>query len=173
MLINLTDVFTSEDKEQSVSVLLEAEELTAGGQKRAVLKKSPVDLVLSNSGRGEAVVKVWADLTFEAFCDRCLKETSVDIQLSAERAVYSPEKERDTEEDDQPYMEGYQLNVETLVQHEVLLNWPMKILCKEDCKGVCSVCGRDLNSGSCGCDSFVPDPRMAVLKDIFNANKEV
>ena len=49
----------------------------------------------------------------------------------------------------------------------------MKILCKPDCKGICPTCGRDLNTGTCDCDNFVPDPRMAAIKDIFEADKEV
>ena len=53
-------------------------------------------------------------------------------------------------------------------------NMPTKILCKPDCKGICKVCGKNLNEGDCGCDQFVPDPRMAAIKDIYDAfNKEV
>lgn len=70
-------------------------------------------------------------------------------------------------------MEGYQLNVDVLVYNELLMNQPEKVLCKPDCKGICMKCGKDLNEGECGCDTFVPDPRMAVLQDIFKANKEV
>jgi uncharacterized protein len=70
-------------------------------------------------------------------------------------------------------MEGFQLDLDALVQNEILVNWPVKILCKEDCKGICPKCGQNLNVGNCGCDTFVPDPRMAVLKDIFESNKEV
>ena len=70
-------------------------------------------------------------------------------------------------------MEGYHLNVDELINDELLLEWPTKILCREDCKGICKICGRNLNDGECGCDDFVPDPRLAVIKDLFNANKEV
>ena len=88
--------------------------------------------------------------------------------------MVSPDVElSEDSDDDQEYMEGYQLNVETFVYDEILLNWPMKILCRPDCKGVCPVCGKNLNDGECGCDTFVPDPRMAAIQDIFNANKEV
>ena len=76
-------------------------------------------------------------------------------------------------DDDMNFMEGYHLDVDVLVDNEILLNWPMKILCTESCKGICKVCGKNLNDGDCGCDDFVPDPRMAAIKDIFNANKEV
>ena len=75
--------------------------------------------------------------------------------------------------DDLSFMEGYQLNAETFVYNEIMGNWPAKILCKEDCKGLCLVCGQNLNERDCGCDTFVPDPRMAVIQDIFNAYKEV
>ena len=50
---------------------------------------------------------------------------------------------------------------------------PVKVLCRPDCKEICKKCGHNLNDGDCGCDTFVPDPRMAAIKDIFNANKEV
>ena len=87
--------------------------------------------------------------------------------------VFSPEKAGEAEDDEQNFMEGYELNVVNLVNNEILMSWPMKVLCKPQCKGICTVCGKDLNTGECGCDTFVPDPRWAALKDIFNANKEV
>ena len=79
----------------------------------------------------------------------------------------------DEEDDDRSFMEGYQLNVEDLLNNEIIINWPRKILCKPDCKGICMKCGRNLNTGTCECDTFIPDPRMSVIKDIFHANKEV
>lgn len=97
------------------------------------------------------------------------------MELDFFREVFAPDKttEYTEEEDDQIFMEGYQLNVEDLLYSEILLNLPTKVLCREDCKGICRQCGKDLNEGECGCDTFVPDPRMAVIKDIFNEDKEV
>ena len=87
--------------------------------------------------------------------------------------ISAPEKD-DEEHENSEFMEGYSFNIESLVSNEVLMNWPMKVLCSNDCKGICMKCGKDLNSGMCECDTFVPDPRMAMIKDIFNANnKEV
>ena len=108
-------------------------------------------------------------------CDRCLKEVDEVINLDFFREVFAPDEiaESTDEKSDQTFMEGYQLNVEDLINDEILLSLPMKVLCSEDCKGICRQCGKDLNEGECGCDTFVPDPRMAVIKDIFNANKEV
>ena len=80
-----------------------------------------------------------------------------------------------TEDDkeEQFYVQGYRLDTDLLLDNEILILWPMKVLCHESCKGICPVCGRNRNDGDCGCDTFVPDPRMAKLRDILNANKEV
>ena len=81
--------------------------------------------------------------------------------------------DQDALEEQEAFMEGYSLNIDSLIDNEITTSWPMKVLCRPDCKGLCPVCGKDLNTGACGCDTFVPDPRMAAIMDVFNANKEV
>ena len=77
------------------------------------------------------------------------------------------------ESGEKSYVEGYNLNVDELVYDEILLNLPMKVLCKPNCKGICNRCGMNLNYGECGCDRESLDPRMSVIRDIFNNFKEV
>jgi uncharacterized protein len=61
-----------------------------------------------------------------------------------------------------------------LVYDEVLTEWPLKVLCKEDCKGICSQCGANLNHETCSCKHEERlDPRMAAISDIFSKFKEV
>ena len=60
-----------------------------------------------------------------------------------------------------------------LVNGELIVNLPMKVLCSPDCKGICKRCGKNLNEGPCACDDRSPDPRMAAIRDIFNNFKEV
>ena len=48
----------------------------------------------------------------------------------------------------------------------MLLALPDYVLCDPACKGLCPVCGADLNDGECGCERTVPDPRLAALKDL-------
>ena len=63
--------------------------------------------------------------------------------------------------------------MDKLVLDEILVNWPDKVLCSEDCKGVCGSCGKDLNLGTCDCQDTGLDLRMAVIQDIFKGFKEV
>ena len=89
----------------------------------------------------------------------------VDMKLSDE--------ERTEALDESVFLHGYNLNVDELVCGEALLVWPMKVLCREDCKGLCPVCGQNLNLKTCDCDRTDLDPRMAKIRDIFKNFKEV
>ena len=174
MLVNLSDVLTSAGKVENTTVPLEMNDFTSKLGSFLITEKTPAAFTFTNIGVDKAKVEGSVKITFATECDRCLTEVPTVLELTFDRVVTSPGVTAEDEADEKPdYMEGYQLNVETFVQHEILENWPMKILCKEDCKGVCPKCGQNLNERDCGCDTFVPDPRMAVLKDIFNANKEV
>ena len=49
-------------------------------------------------------------------------------------------------------MLGFHLDLDRIIYDEVLVNWPMKVLCKEDCAGICKKCGKNLNHGTCDCE---------------------
>ena len=112
------------------------------------------------------------ELTVLLYCDRCLKETPYSFSLKVSDTIISPDLEAAVSEEEECIV-GYQVDVDNLIENEILMNWPMKVLCRPDCKGLCSVCGKDLNEGACGCDTFVPDPRLAAIRDILNGDKEV
>ncbi len=174
MLVNLSDVLTSEGKVETITVPLEMTSFESRLGDFLITKKDPVTFTFTNIGVNKAKVEGGLELTFDTRCDRCLTEVPTTLNMQFDRIVTSPDAvTEDEEDDDLNFMEGYQLNVETFVYNEILVNWPAKILCQEECKGVCPVCGQNLNKHECGCDTFVPDPRMAAIKDIFNANKEV
>lgn len=174
MLINLTDVFTSEGKVKKMSQTLDIDRVSYMGATYPVTYKSDVSLTFTNIGTGQVLLEGDMTLKVDIPCDRCLQdvEVSMDVTFSHELAAPSEENVQ-SEEEEQCFISGYDLDVETLMNNEILINMPVKVLCHEDCKGICMVCGHNLNEGECGCDTFVPDPRMAAIKDIFNANKEV
>ncbi len=174
MLVNLSDVLTSQGKAECFVTELELQIYECKLGSFRIVHKQPVSITATNTGNGKAQVEVSTSLVLMLKCDRCLKDVTKTFDLSLSRQVHAPSVELDEDPDETNFMEGYQLNVESLINREILMNWPMKVLCKEECKGICTKCGKDLNDGECNCDTFVPDPRMAVIKDIFNANnKEV
>lgn len=174
MLVNLIDVFANDGCVQELEALYEADVFTSRLGTFPIKEKKPVTLKLSNLGQSKALVEGSTKLTLVFACDRCLSDVDYTFDLSFQSELVSPDYSgEDSDDCALGVMEGYHLNVDELINNEILLNWPMKILCREDCKGICKICGKNLNDGECGCDDFVPDPRMAVIKDIFNANKEV
>lgn len=182
MLINLTDVFSSEGKVKKIKVPYEQECFSCKGNVYPVSNKPEISITLTNIGTGNVLVEGNFDVTLTIPCDRCLESVNVPLSVAFTHQVLSPEKEDAASEktssdasfdEEQCFLSGYELDTDALINNEILINMPVKVLCREDCKGICPVCGKNLNEGECGCDTFVPDPRMAAIKDIFNANKEV
>ncbi len=105
-------------------------------------------------------------------CDRCLKpvtsevESDLDLVVSERRRGAQAEAgEHQLGESDLGWVEvtGGQLETGPLVAEQVALNVPMKPLCREECRGICPTCGRDLNEGSCACAESRVDPRWSAL----------
>ena len=86
-------------------------------------------------------------------CDRCLTQAT-------EKQIHDF-----AEEFDKSATVDDLIDVTELLRDELLAAQPMKNLCKADCKGLCPVCGANLNDGDCGCDRAIVDPRLAALKD--------
>ncbi|GAQ95740.1 hypothetical protein TAGGR_3216 [Thermodesulfovibrio aggregans] len=110
----------------------------------------------------------------ELQCSRCLKEYTHPIKTLVE-VSYHPLEELNREElielkkdemDVDFYREGL-IDTDDIIRDQILLNIPMKPLCSETCKGLCPVCGTDLNEFECRCEVKEIDPRMAVLQKLL------
>ena len=98
---------------------------------------------------------------------------SFPLEIERKLDMKLTDEDRVNDLDESSYLTGMDLDVDQLVYLEVLMSWPLKVLCREDCKGICSQCGKNLNDGPCGCVEEPKDPRMAAISDIFSKFKEV
>jgi uncharacterized protein len=64
------------------------------------------------------------------------------------------------------YYQGEQLLLEDVLREQVLLTLPLKVICRDDCQGLCPHCGKNLNAEPCACGEPLEDPRWSALKDI-------
>ena len=154
---------------------MELDKIEQGGnsphiQTYPIKEKTPVELSVENLGNKVLEIKAQGSLTVRIPCDRCLKETDclIPIDFSHKVDMKVTSWERIKELDESAYLTDTDLDVDTLVYLEVLMNWPCKVLCKPDCAGLCPVCGKDLNLGPCGCGKEPSDLRMAVIGDLFS-----
>ncbi len=175
MLINLSELFTLEGKEKTYTPEIEMDIYHGPNGDCEVVSKEPVILRIINLGKRKLELEGKAKLTLKIPCDRCLDLVEVPLEFEIIRTVDLSEKDEPSVEiqSEQPYVSGYNLDVDQLVCDELILNLPMKILCSENCKGICNRCGTNLNHETCDCDTRSLDPRMAVIQDIFKQYKEV
>ena len=173
MLIHLNDVLSCEEKTVTKKIELEMAFFDSSLGSFPFLEKEPVELTIANLGEEKLKITGSAKLTAAIPCDRCLEEvrTPLELVFSKEVDMRQTAEGRIEDLDETDFVIGYNLDVDKLVYSEILVNWPMKTLCREDCKGICRKCGINLNHGSCGCDTVELDPRMAVIAEIFkNSN---
>ena len=99
-------------------------------------------------------------------CDRCASEFDREINFPIE-VVLVTELANEENEDEWVFpLEGDSADLDDIVRTVFVLNLDSKLLCKEDCKGLCHRCGKNLNDGPCSCQKEL-DPRFAALKQLL------
>ena len=144
MLIDLSEVLSEPHKSIDEVVGTEMKEVKVNGSRFPVSRTQPVHIHVEYAGEKKLHISCETSLTVIIPCDRCLTDVPTDFTLSFEKQVNTAlaDGEDDGESDEANYIDGYHLDVEQLLYNEILVGWPMKVLCSEDCKGICSVCGR-------------------------------
>ncbi len=104
-------------------------------------------------------------------CARCLDDVETDVEFSVHELLSQREEGAD-EDEDIILFDGYEIELDDIIADHFLMNISGRYLCSEDCKGLCPVCGQNLNHGECDCDNEYIDPRWQALADILNQTEE-
>ena len=116
------------------------------------------------------VVYLQLNISFDFFgiCDRCAENVTKHYAFDLEK-ILVPQLANDDDDDDESYIvvDNNLLDIDALVNEEVQLFLPHKMLCSDDCKGLCPKCGKNLNSGKCDCKADV-DPRLSSLLQLLD-----
>ncbi len=103
-------------------------------------------------------------------CARCLEPQSAEHTVHVAELFQDPRKREDDEDEDPGYEivdDATAIDLSALVRDSVLMDLPVRVLCREDCQGLCPVCGADRNQGDCGHGAEdAPDPRWAKLAEL-------
>ncbi len=165
MLINLKKFLLSDDLVMNVNEALTITD-------KELLEKNKLNKDIQFSGKFFKVEKsllLSAEFTYSysETCARCLEEFENKI-IAKFNAIIVDEVNEDYEAEDIEIMikDGC-IDLEEPIKQIVYLSMPMKALCKNDCKGICPMCGINLNTGKCECNDFVIDPRLEKLKTLL------
>jgi uncharacterized protein len=135
------------------------------------------ELTLTRTNDGILTQGTLATAT-ELTCSRCLKAFTCNIPLHIGEEFFPtidiitgiklppPEEEGSFTID-----EHHVLDLTEAIRQYIVIALPMKPLCKDECAGLCSICGKDLNLEECGCHKEEIDPRWAELLKLENSNK--
>ncbi len=113
-----------------------------------------------------------AELDYVGECARCLDEVRGTFSLDFERTVVTEgmvsEEKLEESADEYIVINDGKLELDDAVREELLLDFPKKLLCDEDCEGLCPKCGKPKKAGDCGCITKEIDPRLEVLKKLLD-----
>lgn len=159
---------------------IQADALDLGGEAKlstALKASGRAELVEEHHGKNQVIkdIRLRGRLStgLDLQCARCLEPVKQDVKRDFE-LLYRPlgvDAGRDElsvtdAEAEIGYYEGDGVLLEDVLREQVLLALPLKITCREDCKGLCPQCGKNLNQEQCSCVIEVEDPRWAALKEV-------
>jgi uncharacterized protein len=140
-------------------------------------------VTLQKTGSG-VLLRGSTEVAVHTPCRRCLADVHLEVPITftlnlVSKAALSASRGEDGADDgeaeragtfaleraDEELFDGRTIDLDPLVREQVLLALPMHAVCGEDCKGLCGVCGGNLNETNCGCVKTQVDPRLAALKD--------
>lgn len=108
---------------------------------------------------------------YHTLCDRCLDDINGVLEFDYERmisadAASSPDGDA---EEDILYVNESGVDIDSSLMEDIALELPTYRLCREDCRGLCQKCGKNLNDGDCGCENKKEiDPRLKILQKLLD-----
>ena len=165
MLLNLASVIDTPGAALSFRHSMDFSDADFGGQCPV---SEPVEF--SGSVFNEAgVVHLKADMStrLHCVCDRCAAPFERDFNKEVSAILVDSTANEENEETDWTFLlQGDSADLDDILNTAFVLNMDSRMLCSEDCKGLCCTCGKNLNEGPCGCTKEI-DPRLAVLRQLL------
>ena len=164
MLVQCRPLFMGEADRLPIDVSLDFSQVEFQGMHPFTQPVHVTGCVTARAGVVQLSARVVFD--FSGRCDRCLAPYSRPYDIPMEHTLVTTLENE--ENDDYILLDNYCLDLSEAVQTDILLELPYKSLCREDCRGLCTLCGKNLNEGLCGCNHKSVDPRLEVLRQLLN-----
>ena len=170
MVVDVAPLLKGEVKKIDIDYMLTPEQLDGVDFEDAHV----TGVLTDNSGYMRLCLK--AELVYHGECARCLAPVDGVFSLDFERTVTVEgtidEDKLEELVDEYVSLSGNELDVDEAICEELVLSFPTRLLCSEDCLGLCPKCGKPKRDGDCGCSLKEIDPRLAVLKHFFDTDED-
>jgi uncharacterized protein len=173
MRVDVAELKLEAGSHKTVPVEVALEPVEIGGQSVQFDRPFKGEAEIWNAG-DRLLVRATLSGEAQLACNRCLTDFSLPLETSFEEEFIEGQPGQDKEEDEAEslravnYYTGDAIDLSETLRDNVLLELPMKALCREDCAGLCPTCGTNLNEGSCSCvETTSVDPRLAALEKLL------
>ena len=167
MLFELKSVFMNDGETKKCSYELDITKLDVDG---IFPFTTPVTVNAEAQNRASLVtLTLSCKYGFCRPCDRC----GTPVEDETEVSFSHPLVQELVDERNDDYIEtpDFTLELDEVVISDIILHYPQKYLCKDDCRGLCPKCGKNLNEGDCGCDRTQVDSRLEILKQLMDSRR--
>ena len=166
MIIDLSSIIKDYDGSMDICIKSELENTDFLGEEFKFPDGLCVKGKITNNTKSLHLrAKVTGDVVVR--CARCLKEMKESVDFDISEILVREDAENTSPDDDVVVFSGHTLDIDDIVINNFLMNISAKFLCKDDCKGLCPKCGKDLNESECNCSDDEIDPRWAALAEIM------
>lgn len=164
MKIDVSPLLRAEQTKLDFSFELDAPDDFAGAHFENKIKISGE--VINQAGY--MTLSATALLDYTTNCARCMKDISGTFELRLEKPLALKGSLQNEDDDEYVLIERGSIDIDLLLEETIVMDFPMRFLCDEDCKGLCFKCGKDLNFGDCDCPKKEIDPRLAKLSKLLD-----
>lgn len=171
MLIDVSEIRKSPGRSFHFDFSEVIELIEVGNDRIKFEKPVSISLDVKNTGR---VLNFAGSIQGDTvlICSRCLENYPYHLNAGfEEKFVHASDVSAAAEEgqntEEMHVFDGNSIKLDDIIGESIILNIPMKQVCSENCQGLCSTCGTNLNKGECNCKNDEIDPRLEGLKKFF------
>ncbi len=169
MIIDLSEIIRDDDLKITLNNDIDVKNTKFMGEMFEFSKPLHVDGAITNNTKSlELNAHVTGEMQVQ--CARCRKDITVPVEFDISEVIMQDNGE--ITDEDVIVIDEEEIDIYDIILNNFLMNVEGKYLCKEDCKGLCTKCGKDLNLGDCGCDNDEIDPRWAKLAEIMKNSSD-
>ena len=163
MEIQFSDLISRKERKKDITYKVEAEPFYFEGDYIKPLSKVDVKGEVT-SDNDIITIKAHVKVDLELKCSRCLDTFIYPIDIDIEERFTN---NIDLQDEGVMFVDGDTLDITEIIENCIISTLPIKRLCKDDCKGLCSVCGVNKNVENCSCLDYDVDVRLAKLRELF------
>ncbi|MCY6372378.1 YceD family protein [Clostridium ganghwense] len=163
MIIGISDLIGKKIKEKKINMSFEGENITFEQEEIEFVEPINIEGIFTIAGdiiNFDGTIKT----TLKLVCSRCLEKFNYPLEIQIHENF---SKFEDNKDDEIIIINDDKVDFSPIIETNIILSLPMKRLCSEECLGLCTVCGTNLNHSTCNCEKNDIDPRLAKLRDFF------